>query len=407
MVQEDSRLLAIVERIEPPLVLLEDGLGRGTSTLAWGESARLRLPWEPSHLGALDRFDPGDEWIGAIAYDLGLPPHARRRDPVLQLPVVELFRPLNRIVLRPGARAACFGPDAERLWRSTPSPVSRAPARTAARVPGSSRLSLDQAAFEAAVRSALEYIRAGDIYQVNLSVSEQFRAAASPWAAYLSLRSINPSPWMGYADFGDWQLVCGSPELLVEVSGGMARARPIAGTRRKTGDPGHDAAMRHELATDVKESAEHVMLVDLARNDLGRVGRYGTVRVAELAVIEEYSHVMHLVSDVRARLRGAARPWDVFRALFPGGTITGAPKIRSMEIIAELEPSARGMYTGALGWWAGGMGQWNILIRTAVMRGGEAVIQAGAGIVADSDPSREWKESLRKAAALREAFGLA
>jgi para-aminobenzoate synthetase component 1 len=254
---------------------------------------------------------------------------------------------------------------------------------------------------------ALEYIRAGDIYQVNLSVAELVPAPEPPLAVYRRLRSINPSPWMGYADFGDWQLVCGSPELLVEVWQGVARARPIAGTRKKTGEPAVDAAMRRELLGDAKEAAEHVMLVDLARNDLGRVAAYGSVRVPELATVEEYSHVMHLVSDVRAALAPGTAALDVLRAMFPGGTITGAPKIRAMEIIAELEPCARGMYTGALGWWEHGCGQWNILIRSAVVRGAAAVIQAGAGIVADSDPGREWKESLRKAAALRAAFGAA
>ena len=267
--------------------------------------------------------------------------------------------------------------------------------------------SFTQAEFEAAVRRALEYIRAGDIYQVNLSVAETVALRSTPLDAYRRLRRINPSPWMGYADFGDWQLVCGSPELLVEVANGRARAKPIAGTRKKTGDPATDEAMRSELTADPKEAAEHVMLVDLARNDLGRVARYGGVRVAERAAVEEYSHVMHLVSEVRAELAPGLRAWDVFRALFPGGTITGTPKIRSMEIIAELEPVARGMYTGALGWWEADRGQWNILIRSAVVRGGRAVLQAGAGIVADSDPAREWKESLRKAAALREAFGVA
>jgi para-aminobenzoate synthetase component 1 len=267
------------------------------------------------------------------------------------------------------------------------------------------RRSFDQYQFERAVARALEYIRAGDIYQVNLSVAELLPLREPPLAVYARLRAINPSPWMGYADFGDWQLVCGSPELLVEVRGGAARARPIAGTRKKTGAAALDAAMRRELRGDAKELAEHVMLVDLARNDLGRIAEFGTVRVQELGTIEEYSHVMHLVSDVRATLARDANPFGVFRALFPGGTITGAPKIRAMEIIAELEPCARGMYTGALGWWERGHGQWNIVIRSAVVRGGQAVVQAGAGIVADSDPAREWRESLRKAAALRAAFG--
>ena len=265
---------------------------------------------------------------------------------------------------------------------------------------------MDQAQFEAAVQRALEYIRAGDIYQVNLSVAERAPLAEPAFDVYRRLRAINPSPWMGYADFGDWQLVGGSPELLVEVRDGTARARPIAGTRKKTGKSVPDAAMRRELMTDAKEAAEHVMLVDLARNDLGRIAEFGSVRVAELGAVEEYSHVMHLVSDVVATVVPGTAPLDVFRAMFPGGTITGTPKIRAMEIIAELEPVARGFYTGALGWTGRDAAQWNIIIRSAVVRDGEALIQAGAGIVADSDPTREWKESLRKAAALRVALGL-
>jgi para-aminobenzoate synthetase component 1 len=164
--------------------------------------------------------------------------------------------------------------------------------------------------------------------------------------------------------------------------------------------------MRAELRLDAKEQAEHRMLVDLARNDLGRVAEFGSVEVSEREVVEEYSHVFHLVSEVRARVAGSRNPWEIFSALFPGGTITGTPKIRAMEIISELEPVSRGMYTGALGWIGQDQMQFNILIRSAVMRGSEAVVQAGAGIVWDSDPEREWKECLRKAAAVREALGV-
>jgi para-aminobenzoate synthetase component 1 len=259
----------------------------------------------------------------------------------------------------------------------------------------------------------------------------------TPWEVYLRLRAINPSPWMGFADFGDWQVVIGSPELLVEVGGRVGhegheghvgrvgpsshlllapvapvapvviRTRPIAGTRKKTGDPGRDAAMRAELKLDAKEQAEHRMLVDLARNDVGRVAEFGSVHVAEREVVEEYSHVFHLVSEVRGVLRPDCRVGDAVAALFPGGTITGAPKIRAMEVIAELEPVARGAYTGGLGWVGPDGGQVNILIRSAVCLGGVACVQAGAGIVWDSDPAREWRESLRKAAALRLALGAA
>ena len=403
----DKQLLAVAETLAPPWALLEDGAASGTRLLAWDAAERYRLGWSQAALGSLPSFAPAGAWCGAIAYDLGLPPNAPRRAPLIEQPVADLFRPRQRIILRPQREPEFHGPDAERLWRAHEGRGEWRQARVGDRrraKGGSANTSFSQAGFEEAVRTALEYIRAGDIYQVNLSVAQRVPLREPPFAVYRRLRAINPSPWMGYADFGDWQLVCGSPELLVEVHDGVARARPIAGTRKKTGDAATDDAMRRELRTDRKEAAEHVMLVDLARNDLGRVAEYGSVRVAELGRIEEYSHVMHLVSDVEARLPRGAEPLALFRALFPGGTITGTPKIRAMEIIAELEPVARGMYTGALGWWEGGAGQWNILIRSAVVRGNDAVIQAGAGIVADSDPEREWKESLRKAAALRAAF---
>jgi para-aminobenzoate synthetase component 1 len=256
------------------------------------------------------------------------------------------------------------------------------------------------------VRRAREYIAAGDIYQVNLSVAERWPLATDPWDAYLSLRRLNPSPWMGYADFGDWQLVCGSPELLIEwTADGRLRTRPIAGTRKKTGDAVADARMRMELTLDEKERAEHLMLVDLARNDVGRLAQYGSVRVAEREAVEEYSHVFHLVSDVEGVARPGISAADVVAAMFPGGTITGCPKIRAMEIISELEPVARGAYTGALGWIGPDALQLNIVIRSAVVSAGEVAIQAGAGIVADSVPRREWNEALRKASAVRAAFG--
>jgi para-aminobenzoate synthetase component 1 len=270
-----------------------------------------------------------------------------------------------------------------------------------------SRRSFSQPQFEAAVLRAQEHIAAGDIYQVNLSVAETWHLAPDPWHLYRRLRDINPSPWMGFADFGDWQLVCGSPELLIErAAGGQLRTRPIAGTRRKTGDAEADRRMRRELTLDEKERAEHLMLVDLARNDIGRLARFGTVHLSEREVVEEYSHVFHLVSEVRGVERPGTDPAEVVASLFPGGTITGCPKIRAMEIIGDLEPVARGAYTGALGWIGAHDLQLNIVIRSAVVSQGQVVVQAGAGIVADSIPGREWKESLRKGAAVRAAFGL-
>jgi para-aminobenzoate synthetase component 1 len=418
-----DRLLAIAAGLSPPFVLLEDGRGAGKSMLAWAPLHRVRIEWTDAAVGTLDALTLGDDYIGVIAYDLGIPPHAGRRAPMIAQPLADLFVPTQRITLRPGMQPEITGDDARarwgvaagESWRGVDEGDEGARAATAGalravrppeRQAPPSRRSLDQAQFEAAVQRALEYIRAGDIYQVNLSVAERAPLGEPAFDVYRRLRAINPSPWMGYADFGDWQLVGGSPELLVEVRDGTARARPIAGTRKKTGKSVPDAAMRRELMTDAKEAAEHVMLVDLARNDLGRIAEFGSVRVAELGAVEEYSHVMHLVSDVVATVVPGTAPLDVFRAMFPGGTITGTPKIRAMEIIAELEPVARGFYTGALGWTGRDAAQWNIIIRSAVVRDGEVVIQAGAGIVADSDPAREWKESLRKAAALRLALGL-
>ena len=406
-----DRLLAIAADLPPPFVLLEDGRGAGASHLVWGSAARRRIAWT-AEVPALGDLAGPDAWYGAVAYDPGLPPPAARRRPLVAQPLADLFLPTQRIVVDgPSHRARCHGAEAAERWaasappRAVEAPTQGRSARSEASALPPVR-SFDEATFGAAVSRALDYIAAGDIYQVNLSVAERIPLADPPLEVYRRLRGINPSPWMGYADFGDWQLVCGSPELLVEVREGQAVARPIAGTRKKTGDAATDARMRHELATDTKEAAEHVMLVDLARNDLGRIAAFGSVAVARTAAVEEYSHVMHLVSDVRARLRSGVTPLEVFEAMFPGGTITGVPKIRAMEIIAELEPVARGGYTGALGWTGRDAAQWNIVIRSAVMSGGWAVVQAGAGIVADSDPGREWRESLRKASAMRVALGL-
>jgi para-aminobenzoate synthetase component 1 len=415
--QSDSdRLLGVAAELPPPFVLLEDGRGAGASHLVWGSAARRRVEWSSDMAGAmraLADMSGADAWYGAVAYDLGLPPNAERRRPLVEQPLADLFLPTQRIAIDGPAHAArCHGAEAAERWAAS---ASSAAAPVAAQADRGDRTgapplppvrSFDERSFTSAVGRALAYIAAGDIYQVNLSVAERTPLADPPLEVYRRLRTINPSPWMGYADFGDWQLICGSPELLVEVRDGQALARPIAGTRKKTGEAAEDALMRRELATDTKEAAEHVMLVDLARNDLGRVAAFGSVAVTRMAAVEEYSHVMHLVSDVRARLRAEVGPFRVFEAMFPGGTITGVPKIRAMEIIAELEPVARGFYTGALGWTGRNGAQWNIVIRSAVVSGGCAVVQSGAGIVADSDPAREWKESLRKASAMRVALGL-
>jgi len=270
------------------------------------------------------------------------------------------------------------------------------------------RPNMTQAEFEAMVRTCKEYIASGDIYQANLS--QRFSATignADTLRLYRLLRSVNPSPFAAYLDFGDMQLVSSSPERLIRLSDGVADTRPIAGTRRRGGDLSETRALSAELLTNEKERAEHIMLLDLERNDLGKVCAYGSVAVDEMMVVEDYSHVIHIVSNVRGRLAAGRDAFDLARAVFPGGTITGVPKVRCMEIIDELEPVARGPYTGSIGYFsnAGDMDM-NIIIRTFVVKDGTAHIQVGAGIVADSDPAAEYFETLQKAEALKKALAL-
>jgi para-aminobenzoate synthetase component 1 len=261
--------------------------------------------------------------------------------------------------------------------------------------------------FEHAVRRVQEYIAQGDVFQVNLSVRQSKPIRVHAHEVYDVLRRLNPSPYMGYLHFPDFQLVSGSPELLVKVKGGEVSTRPIAGTRPRGKNDAEDEALARELIENEKERAEHVMLVDLERNDLGRVCRYGTVEVSELMVVEKYSHVMHIVSHVKGMLAEGKDAFDAVAAAFPGGTITGAPKVRTMEIIEELEPVKRGVYTGSIGWFGfNGEVEVNIAIRTMVVKEGMAHVQAGAGIVIDSHPEAEYYESLKKAEALWKALEL-
>ena len=271
--------------------------------------------------------------------------------------------------------------------------------------------------FIAAVQAAQEFIAAGDIFQVVLSQRLSRRTSATPFDIYRALRRLNPSPYMfffdfdGLADEGEatpFHLIGASPEVHVRLEGRTAMVRPIAGTRPRGQTPAEDAALEVELLADPKERAEHVMLVDLARNDLGRVCEYDTVHVPEQMIIERYSHVMHIVSHTEGRLQPQYDAFDLLRATFPAGTVSGAPKIRAMEIIAELEGEARGPYAGAVGYvsYDGSMDTC-IAIRTMVMRGERVYMQAGAGIVADSDPAREYQETLDKARALAVAVKMA
>ncbi len=256
----------------------------------------------------------------------------------------------------------------------------------------------DKAQFENIVRKAKEYIAAGDIYQVNLSQRLlQTGIQEHPFEIYKRLRKINPSPFASYFDFGDLKIVSCSPERLIKLENGIAETRPIAGTRPATATPS-------ELLLDPKERAEHIMLVDLERNDLGRVCEYGSVHVDEKMIIEKYSHVIHIVSNVIGKLRKDKNQFDLIKAMFPGGTITGCPKIRSMEIIEELEPVKRGIYTGSIGYIMKDKIDLNIAIRTIILKENKAYIQVGAGIVADSIPEREYYETIYKACAMLEAI---
>ena len=267
---------------------------------------------------------------------------------------------------------------------------------------------MDGESFAAMVERAKEYILAGDIIQVVLSQRFHAETALNPFTLYRALRHINPSPYLFYLRQGDLVQIGSSPEILVRLEEGDIELRPIAGTRKRGVTVEEDQALERELLADPKERAEHLMLVDLGRNDVGRVAAPGSVSVHDLLVIERYSHVMHIVSGVHGRLAPGLDQFDVLAACFPAGTVSGAPKIRAMEIIDELEVARRGPYAGAVGYFGfSGNMDFCITIRTIVLRGRDLWIQAGAGIVADSDPQTEYEETINKAMGLRRAVELA
>jgi anthranilate synthase component 1 len=292
--------------------------------------------------------------------------------------------------------------------------VERELERTPSKGPPSRRSSLEVTSnvsrdeFEAMVRTAKEYIAAGDIYQVVLSQRFEAAATADPFTVYRALRHVNPSPYMYFLRVGRRSIVGSSPEMLVRVEGRRIQTHPIAGTRPRGASEEEDLRLADELKRNEKERAEHVMLVDLGRNDLGRVSAYGSVRVPTYMALERYSHVMHLVSVVEGRLDDRHDRLDALVACFPAGTVSGAPKVRAMEIIAELENRRRGVYAGAVGYldFAGTL-DFCITIRTVVMEGGRAFVQAGAGIVADSNPAAEYEETRDKARAVIRALEMA
>jgi anthranilate synthase component 1 len=259
--------------------------------------------------------------------------------------------------------------------------------------------------FEKAVEKAKDYVTAGDIFQVVLSKRYQFQTKGSLIPFYQALRRINPSPYMYYYKAGEHQIVGSSPEMLVRVDNRMVETFPIAGTTQNAQDETENIRLAHELLSDPKECAEHVMLVDLARNDVGRISKYGSVHVPEFMKVHQYSHVQHIVSQVVGELRDELQSFDVLRSVFPAGTVSGAPKVRAMEIIDELEPSQRGPYAGAVGYFSyNGNADFAITIRTLFADKNKGYIQSGGGIVADSVPEHEWFETENKAKALMKAL---
>ncbi len=351
--------------------------------------------------------------VGAVGFGL----HHWLEDlggPFPEVPSARFFAPRSVLVFDHMTRRAALlhdGPESERdeLRRDIVSALrggvpSLGP--SGRHSPPSPNVTKDE--FMRSVLQAKEYIRSGDLFQVVLSIAFSGECTLHPFAVYRALRLLNPSPYLFYLDFGDTQLVGSSPEALVKLDGNRASLRPIAGTRPRGATSAEDRSFGEDLLGDPKENAEHVMLVDLARNDLGRVAVPGSVHVEPFRTLEHYSHVIHMVSGVEGMLRPGVDQFDLFAAAFPAGTVSGAPKIRATEIIRELESTPRGFYAGSVGYFgAGGSMDQAITIRTLEFKNGRYTVQAGAGIVADSDPATEHDEAGSKAAALRAALTIA
>ncbi len=382
----------------------------------WLAMMRDALAAAPQLAPAIDALPFTGGLVGAAGYDIvrhfeRLPPH---RTALADLPEAVFVAPESLLVFdHLTRRVALLHAGTENERRELRAEVIRA-LRGGIEAPqrrgGFARAepSFSREAFMDAVERAKRYIAAGDIYQIVLSERFSGRAELDPFQTYRGLRLLNPSPYMYFFELGTLAIAGSSPEALVRLDHGQASLRPIAGTRPRGASPDEDRALERELLADPKENAEHVMLVDLARNDLGRVARAGSVHVEPYKSIERYSHVMHMVSGVRGMLAPQRDAFDLFAATFPAGTLVGAPKVRAMELIAELEPVARGLYGGTVGYFGhnGNMDQ-AITIRTIVFNGDEYSFQAGAGIVADSVPDTEYREVLAKSAILRQALELA
>jgi anthranilate synthase component 1 len=395
-----------------------DGIARPVPPTREALLAELRdaLARAPHPLPEVPGLPLAGGLVGVSAYDLvrffeRLPEPAR---PDLPAPDACYLAPRSFLVFDHVTRSMALlhaGPESERrLLRADIVRALRGPLPTRRRRIriGRPTPSLSREEFLRGVERTKEYIAAGDVYQLVLSVRFMGEGDLDPFETYRALRLLNPSPYLYYCELGDLTVVGSSPEALVKLSHGHAQLRPIAGTRPRSDDPAVDLARERELLADAKENAEHVMLVDLARNDLGRVADAGSVHVDPYRVIERYSHVMHIVSGVGGRLAPGRDMFDLFAAAFPAGTLVGAPKVRAMEIIDELEPVRRGLYGGTVGYFGhGGDMDQAITIRTLVFSGDRYVYQAGAGIVADSSPEAEHQEVLAKSAVLARALQLA
>jgi len=398
--------------------LLSNGaeVARPKNAVEWLALMRAAVAASPALKPAIEGIPFAGGLVGATGYDVvryfeRLP---QNRAELTGLPQAAYVAPTSLLVFDHLTRRVALlhsGSERERLaLRAEVIQALRGGIDTASTKGGFSPAaeSFSRAAFVAAVARCKEHITAGDIYQIVLSVRFSGRSSLDPFQTYRGLRLLNPSPYMFFFELGNLRVAGSSPEALVELDHREASLRPIAGTRPRGATPADDVSLEHELLADPKENAEHVMLVDLARNDLGRVAEAGTVHVDPYRKIERYSHVMHIVSGVNGRLAHGRDAFDLFAAAFPAGTLVGAPKVRAMEIIAGLEPVARGLYGGTVGYFSknGNMDQ-AITIRTMVFHGDEYSFQAGAGIVADSVPEREHDEVLAKSAILRRALELA
>ena len=358
-------------------------------------------------LRALLRDVPPGTWpdeggiAGAIAYDVARP-GVPAATPLVFAIAVDRFLVVEdeRVVARGSAQPGIAPTLLDQPWSR---PLRPAPRPGLSGLPAWSSLTREE--HRSLVLRVKEHIARGDVYQANLSQRFRVPFPRTGLDLYRELRALSPAPFSGYVRGPGFEIASASPERLLDVRDGLASTRPIAGTRPRSDDPGHDRALHAELLLSEKERAEHLMLVDLARNDLGRVAELGSVQVDELMTVEHYAQVRHIVSNVRARLRPAADALDALMALFPGGTITGVPKVRCMQILDALEPVPRGFYTGALFYLTpSGRLDANILIRSAVVCGGAATFHTGGGIVADSDPDHEYEETLHKAEGLRLAL---